>query len=189
MEQNLPLKSYIQLRWEEAWEYIKSMSTYIVLTVCIVSLVRYNLTWRNLMEGFPFGPTAKYGNSSGRGIYSRKQMILNFELCLKGNVMFLFPLLITVHKYVENKCLFSREQHKVYHLLFLWVNEWSRFLVNVLNWSYLMDLNWPVSITNAYKPLKSNPSSLIHGRVHFIWKHFVFPFCTDFLQPVKVHHN
>ena len=39
------------------------------------------------------------------------------------------------------------------------------------------------------KPLKSHPSSLIHGRVHFIWKHFVFSFCTDFLQPGTVQQN
>ena len=43
------------------------------LTVWIVSLwsvlgfVHNNLTWRNLMEGSPFGPRVKYGNSSGRG--------------------------------------------------------------------------------------------------------------------------
>ena len=46
--------------------------------VCF-GFVHYNLTWRNLMEGSPSGPTVKYGNSSGRGIYEGNKMLLTLN--------------------------------------------------------------------------------------------------------------
>ena len=38
-------------------------------------------------------------------------------------------------------------------------------------------------------PLKSHPSWLIKGCVHFIRKHFIFPLCSNFLQPGIIQHQ